>query len=154
MKSTPRVLHDGLHWMAAIGLILGLLAGGCSDDPPGHATPEIAGTYTDQFGDTHEITHDTWTVLSVFGDSIVHLKAVSNFENFAAGQNDSVTSFNPDKYSRLDWTFFNGDIYMCTTVFNADTLTAALQGEADSTNPPAGGCDAVNDFSWTNLTPP
>lgn len=144
--------RNGFFWPLATIFIMAVFAAGCAEGGQSEA-PEIVGTYTDQFGDTHEITQTKWTILSVNGNSIVRLRAVDNFSNYTVGKNDDTVSFNPGKFSRLDWTFFNDDIFMCTSVFDGFNLDDAFDGEVDATDPTAGGCSKANNFTWTNLTP-
>ncbi len=133
-------------------LLLGLaLLAGCGTDATNVDTLAIVGTYTDEFGGDHQITASTWT--SFGGSSVIHIIAYNNERQFLLGQNDAVHSFNPDQFARQDWTDFNGSLYYCSTVYNGATLDAAYAGQANASDPRTGGCDAVNNFPWTRLSP-
>jgi hypothetical protein len=140
----------------ALALLTALLAGllvGCATEEDETVvnstyTLEIVGNYLDEYSSDHQVTASTWT--SFGGGSVIHIIAYSNEENFLLGQNDAVNSFNPNMYARQDWTYFNGSLYYCSTVYDGATLQDAYAGSADSSNPTLGGCGG---FSWTNLTP-
>ncbi|MCH8885276.1 MAG: hypothetical protein IIC13_01680 [SAR324 cluster bacterium] len=145
-------MRGGFFWMVAAILFLAIFSAGCADEGE-LATPEIAGTYTDQYGDTHEITADYWAIYSPWGDSIVYIRQVDNQNNFIRGFNDLTVSYNPGKKSHLDWTYYGVNIYMCTTAFDAETYAELFDAESDATDPTTGGCDVSANFPWTNLTP-
>ena len=153
IRSNPAVLR-ALIVLCLPPIIALVLASGCAkegEDPPPQGKLEIIGNYTDEFASDHQITEDTWT--SFGGLSVVHIEVYSNALNFLAGRNDVVNSFDPGKYSRYDWVMFNGHLYYCTTAYDADSLNGALLGTTDASDPTAGGCNAKNDFPWTDLTP-
>ena len=135
---------------------LSLLLGGCGSDND-QGPLEIIGTYQDEFfgtgfGTIHIITQDTWTQqFETGGTSVFHILEYSNFFEFLTAQNDSANGFNPDLFSRFDWTFFNGNLYYCQIAFDKTTLEdARATKDADRTDPPNSGCGG---FFWTNLTP-
>lgn len=111
---------------------------------------EINGTYTDEFGTDQTITSSAWS--DSFAN-IFHILSYSNDSNYLIAKNDPANAFNPDLYSRFDWTRFNSDLYYCQTAFDAATAADAKAAQADPTDPTTGGCDVVGNFSWTNLTP-
>ncbi|MEC9073351.1 MAG: hypothetical protein VX938_13255, partial [Myxococcota bacterium] len=71
--------------------------------------------------------------------------------NTLVAQNDSTNEYNPDLWSRFQWTSTeDGQHYYCQVAFDAaDEATAWALDSADETDPAAGGCGG---FPWTTLT--
>jgi len=130
-------------------LSLGLLSA-CGDEDPKERGPlEIIGNYVDEWGNSHQITAETWTQTGTGFSAMLHVSVYNNFFDYLAGQNDSGDTFNPGKFSRHDWTMSLGNLYYCSSAFDKDTLHEALAADSDATDL-AAGCGG---FSWTNLTP-
>ena len=125
---------------------------GCNTFPWTRLDPalEISGNWIDNYDSDHQITSSSWT--SSGGSSVVALTQYDNDANWAVGQNDSTLSYNPDKWSRFDWTTDDdGTLWYCTTAYNAETEADALAATPpDASDPSASGC---NTFPWTSLTP-
>ena len=120
---------------------------GSDDDDEGL---EIAGTYQDDFGTTHVITGSTWT--QTIGTSTLSFTFVKfdNGQDFLVAQNDASNAFNPELFSRFDWTTFESRLYTCQVAFSEDTAAEAEAATtADRTDPTTGGCGG---FSWSGLT--
>lgn len=112
---------------------------------------EIIGRYMDDFDTSHVITETEWTSRSSYGTTVSHISQYDNEQDFVIAQNDSEKSWNPDKWSRFDYTVKNGDIYYCQTAYNAETEEAALATPAaDKTDPTTKGCGDYNS-PWTKL---
>jgi len=134
-----------------IAIVLAVTLVGCgtpaSDDPL-----EIAGSWQDSFGTTHELTDTVW-IMSFEGGNPA-LFQINDFDNdldVLVAQNDVLNDFNPNLWSRFDWTTDQGILYFCQTVYDAETDTAAREAEpADPTDPTTGGCGG---FSWSDLLP-
>ena len=96
------------------------------------------------------MTNESWT--SSGGSSVVALTQFDNDANWAVGQNDSVNSYSPDKWSRYDWyTDGDGTLWYCSAAYEAETEADALAvPPSDTTDPATGGC---NGFAWSSLTP-
>jgi hypothetical protein len=151
------------HWLWAASLLAIAAAAGCQGDasssgklqesspPPPLA---IIGTYTDEFGTQQDITATQWKASDSFGTSTFAILSYDNAASFLIAQNGAANAFFPNLYSRFDWTTFNSDLYVCQTVYNGASVALAQAGVADRANPSAGGCDATNNFPWTNFTPP
>ncbi len=142
-----------LHSLPALAvLIFSLAPAGCAiveddEDPP---TLEIAGTYGDDFGGTHEITQTTWTT-SGYGTSIFHIAVYDNNRDFLAAQNDGGNEWSPGLFSRFDWNSVQNVLYFCQTVFSAETLAEAEAADiTDRSDPANGGCGG---FPWSKLSP-
>jgi hypothetical protein len=113
---------------------------------------EIAGTYSDDFGGSHEITSDSWTQVYESGTSVFNISQVSNKDSYLIAQNDADNEYNPELWSRFDWTERDGSLWYCQTVFDAETEQEALDADpADDSDPANGGCGG---FAWTELKPP
>ncbi len=106
----------------------------------------IIGSYTDNYGSSHDIAQDSWTM----GNSVFHIELVDNNGNFLVAQNDAANSYNPELYSRFDWTFDQGTLYYCQIAYDAADLGTALQNTTAARADLAAGC---NGFAWTTLTP-
>ncbi len=108
---------------------------------------EIIGTYSDDYEYTHVITATLWDQ----GDmGIFHITKYDNKKDFVVAQNDAVKSFNPGKWSRMDWAWSGDDLYFCQTVYDKDSAAeaeAAVPADAEKLDT---GC---NGFGWTKLTP-
>ncbi len=113
---------------------------------------EIAGSYMDEWGISHEISDDAWKMDTGMGSvDTYHVLSFDNDANYLVAQNDAQNAFNPNLYSRFDWTEFDGALWYCQTVFDAATPQDAENATpADPTDPSVGGCGS---FPWTNLTP-
>lgn len=138
------------HLVAPALLLTALLLGGClpaENDGDFVAVPEIYGTYVDQFDGTHVIGKDTWDD----GFFLFHYVRVRNGLDYLIAQNDAGNSFNPNLFSRFDWTTDSGEqLYYCQAEFDAATADEAeANTTADRTNLST-GCGG---FAWSELTP-
>lgn len=106
----------------------------------------IVGTYSDEFGDTHTITETEWT--NAAGGFLI--SEWSNDEMWLVAQNADTNDFNPDLWSRFDWTWAGEQLYYCQSVYDGLTVDDALAGSADPSDPATTGC---GDFPWTMLNP-
>ena len=106
----------------------------------------IIGSYTDNYGGTHEISQSTWTS----GSSVYHIQMVDNNGTFLVAQNDAANTYNPELFSRFDWTTDQGTLYYCQTAYDAVDLASALQNTSAVRADLAAGC---NGFGWSSLTP-
>ncbi len=135
------------------------LATGCGGNAwssltPGDAFPMIMGDFTDDYSMAHAISETSWTQ-SGFGDpSIFTFTQIDNQIQTLIAQNDSANPYNPDLWSRFDWTWnldaTNGwELYICQTTYDAASEQAALDtARADDSNL-ATGCGG---FGWSKLT--
>lgn len=106
----------------------------------------IQGQYVDSFGNNHEITQDTWTN----GDSTFAITQFSNDTQMVIAQNGSANEYNPDQWSRFDWTENADGLWYCQSAYGADTEEAAMNtAAADATDPATTGCGGT--FEWTKM---
>jgi hypothetical protein len=108
-------------------------------------TLEIAGSYTDDYGNTHEITGDTWTTMG----SVFHITQFDNDQDFLVAQNDSANEYNPDLWSRFDWVF-DGDsnLFYCQAAYAASSEQEALESTSADRGDLETGCGG---FAWSGL---
>ncbi|HNC98117.1 MAG TPA: hypothetical protein PKW90_18440, partial [Myxococcota bacterium] len=106
----------------------------------------IIGSYTDNWGGSHEISQSTWTS----GSSVYHIQMVDNNGSFLVAQNDAANTYNPELYSRFDWTYDQGTLYYCQIAYDAADMASALQNTSAVRADLAAGC---NGFGWSSLTP-
>jgi hypothetical protein len=117
--------------------------------------------YMDEWGSVHTITNTGW---STWDGAATSTFAIASYANsyvsptsdpwcggYAIAQNGAANTYSPNLYSRFDWMSFNGGLYYCQTAYNATSTAAATAATAGRTDPTKGGCDAVNNFSWTKL---
>lgn len=141
---------------------LGLVACGAQEDdhdhnhvtPPGNTvnTIEIAGEYCSNFGDTQNISDDSWRSVGETYDSSYEIMSYSNEDNHAITQNPEDAEWDPLKFNLIVWTEpVDGTFYMCWagTGFDAIEMINFEQIEFDSSDPEVGGCGG---FPWTRLT--
>lgn len=123
---------------------------GGGDDSGGSADIAIAGSWTDDYGGDHTITNDSWSQYG--GSSVFDFTEYDNDEAYAIAQNGSANEYNPDLYSRFDWTWDAADqLWYCQTAYAAASEADALAtAAADPTDPSTTGCGG---FPWTSLTP-
>ena len=109
---------------------------------------EIAGSYTDSWGGTHEISNEAW------GDGYGSTYAISQYDNdgdFLVAQNGSGNSYNPDLWSRFEWTWDGeSNLYYCQIAFAEETEEGALGAASADPADLEKGC---NTFGWTQLIP-
>ncbi len=123
--------------------------GGAGDPDPF----EIAGSYTDDFATSHQITGDTWTQVADYGTSVFEISQHSNEDGYVIAQNAADNDYNPELWSRFDFVEKDGVLYFCQSAFDAESEQDALDAEpADGSDPANGGCGGP-DFAWSELTP-
>ena len=110
---------------------------------------EIIGSWQDDFGSSHVITNTSWD--SYDASTPVALTQYDNDGMYAVGQNHENDAFNPDLWSRFDWTWdADGDLWYCQSLFNGASEDDALDAPAaDDADPTTGGCGG---FAWSKLT--
>lgn len=121
----------------------------CGGEEPVDATPEIVGTYVDDFGSEHVITETTWTM---YGNSVFHILDVDNEGDWLVAQNDAANEYNPDLYSRMEWYDDGTTLWFCQSVFDAATEADALA--ADPADVDALDTDGCGGFPWSQLLTP
>lgn len=137
---------DVTYWRSLF--VCAALSGACApDDGP----LDIAGSYLDNFGTTHEITTSDWQ--QTYGTSVTAFAIVSydNGEQHVIAQNDDANGYNPGLWSRFDWVEGEDVVYVCQTAFDAPSEQDAQDTpRADDSDPATGGCGA---FAWSALFP-
>jgi hypothetical protein len=112
----------------------------------------IIGSYTDDWATVHAITDTTWTQSSSFGTSVFAITQYYNAAEFLIAQNASTNDYNPDLWSRFDWTTYQGSLWFCQTSYDAATEAAALAAaRPNDADPTAQG--SCGTFAWSPLTP-
>lgn len=137
--------------------VLAAMAAGCeSESTTSDLGPEITGEpleiigdWVDDFGGTHAVTAQTWTMGQTMS-GVFHISQYDNDENWLVAHNDADNAFSPDLWSRFDWTESGGELYNCQTVYDAATEEDARNAPpADPADPATGGCQG---FAWSKLT--
>ncbi len=114
------------------------------------ATPgpiEIAEEYDTNFGGFVRVTADSIGFNWYRED--VTITAYDNDGDWIIGQNSSDDPWNPDLWSRFDYSVTDNGILWCQTVFGAESEQAALDTPASDASDADAGCGG---FSWTILT--
>jgi hypothetical protein len=146
-----------------------VLGAGCDDDAPaGGATDvgrdatadasdqaqgvlSITGTYVDDFGGVHRISDGTYILGWAPNESVTNISAYDNAAGWVVGQNTADHPWNPDAWSRFDWTEVEGALYVCQSVFDGESEADALSAApSDASDPTTGGCGGS--FPWSALT--
>ena len=124
-------------------------AGGVHEDPESVA---IAGDWMDDSGTAHVIDNESWVQTASWGTNVFHITQVNNAQEFLIAQNDADNGFNPDLWSRFDWTTWNGSVWYCQTTYDAASEQDAFSApRADDSDPENGGCGS---FAWSQLLDP
>ncbi|MBN2498541.1 MAG: hypothetical protein JXR96_28375, partial [Deltaproteobacteria bacterium] len=117
-------------------------------------TLEIIGDYTDNYGGGHEISQLVWFQFTdgyPEYDSFFHISFVDSEAQSLVAQNDADNGFNPELWSRFDWTFVDGVLWYCQTIYDAASEAAARAASpADPSDPASGGCGG---YAWSRLDP-
>lgn len=129
-----------------------------SDAAPDGQTPDagpapidIVGDYLDAFDTPHRITPDGWSQGPAEAASDTAFTHVDNAARVAVGQNAADHPFNPDAWSRFDYTFHAAGLWYCQSAFDAaDEAAARATPAPDPSDPAAGGCGG---FPWSQLVP-
>lgn len=103
----------------------------------------IVGDYVDEWGDTHTITEASWTNAG----GAFHISSYDDAAGWLVAQNDAQNQFNPELWSRFEWTWSGDALYYCQSVFDGATEDDALAGSADPMDLEM-GCGG---FAWTHL---
>jgi hypothetical protein len=112
--------------------------------------PAIVGSYTDSWGGTHRVDAYRWIMQSGASASVFVFTRFDNDAMYAIAQNDEANEYGPGLWSRFDWTEYEGELYYCSTAYDAASEQDALDTpRADDTDPTSGGC---GDFAWSQLT--
>jgi len=104
----------------------------------------IAGSYTDNWGGSHTVDAFTWSS----GDSSYHIDNFSNEDMWIVAQNDTGNTYNPDLWSKFEWTMADDMLYYCQIAYDAADAETAMDATADA-NDVETGC---NGFGWSILT--
>ena len=130
----------------------GDLAAGCGGFSWSEFTDEnleIIGVYQDAYGE-HIITQTIWDQGAAMGS--FNIAAYFNAEGYLIAQNDSGNGFNPEKWSRFDWTMDGDDLYYCQTTYDSANIADAFSASPADAGNLASGCGSMNS-PWTLLTP-
>ena len=101
--------------------------------------------WDDSWGGTHWIDAFTWQM----GDSTFAITDNEPSQYRLIAQNGADNTYNPDLWSRFDWTAGDaGSVYYCQTAYAAATEADALATPGADNGDLAGGCGG---FSWTEM---
>ena len=122
-----------------------------TDGTPTDPTLAIVGSYFDNFGGEHVIREDTWTMDFGGGSTYDYTHtAYDNDEMWLVAENGPDNVDEEGLWSRFDWTFIGGGLYLCQTTGTAASEADALATEpADPTDLDA-GCPY---YGWLTMTP-
>jgi hypothetical protein len=107
---------------------------------------ELNGNHVDNWGGQHDISNATWSSSS----ALFHISQYSNDDDWAVAQNDAGNSWNPDLWSKFDWTESNGSLYYCQSAYDAATEEDAMAATSDAMDLDT-GCGG---FGWSELRAP
>jgi hypothetical protein len=125
-----------------------------TDDSTGAMALEIAGEWFEEFapgdGIAHSIDETRWEQVASFGTAVFHVEGYDNEARMVVARGDAANEFNPDLYSRFDWTWDGDDLYYCTAIFDAATPEDALDAPPSDPGELEMGCGG---FPWSALVP-
>jgi hypothetical protein len=125
-----------------------ILLAGCKAVESDEASIFPDGTYSDDFGGTHVFTTTQWT--DSFGAAFTVIDT-NEEEKYIIYQNSASNTYNPSKFSRVDFTLDSNDnLYYCQIAYDKDTVAMAEAVADADANDLAGGCSG---FAWSKLTP-
>jgi len=113
----------------------------------------IAGSWTDNWGMSHDISETRWTqIYGASAPSVFHISWYDNDQQAVVAQNDEYNAWSGGLWSRFDWKWGDDDtLWFCQATYSASTEQEALDlPRADDSDPEGGGCGA---FAWTPLLP-
>jgi hypothetical protein len=111
--------------------------------------PAIVGSYADSWGGVHKVDPYRWIMGSGASASVYVFTQFDNDAMYAIAQNDDANEYSPGLWSRFDWTEYEGNLYYCSTAYDAASEQDALDTpRADDTDPTSGGCGS---FAWSQL---
>ncbi|HOW52155.1 MAG TPA: hypothetical protein PLV42_08965 [bacterium] len=119
----------------------------CGDEEKKSDPLEIIGTYGDDFGGTHVITATKWDMAAM---GTFTISKFDNADDFVIAQNDATNTYNPGKWSRMDWVWSGNDLYFCQIAYDKNSATEA---EATTGTDPEDITTGCNGNPWTKLTP-
>ena len=137
----------------------GLDSGTDSDTDADAGALEIIGDYHEDWGAAHQVTAEAWTVVFPgLGDagpttSVSHITSFDNGADHLVAQNDHELSYNPDLWSRYDWTYADlsdggVELYYCQIEYAAADEETAESNESADPDDLGAGCGT---FPWSRL---
>lgn len=115
----------------------------CSGSPS--QRPDVSGNYVDNFGGLQAVSDHFW----YSGGLVFEICSVDNAARRLVAHNNALNGYNPDKFSRFEWTKSDNRLWYCQSVYDAATeQKAASAPPADASHPATGGCGA---FPWSTL---
>jgi hypothetical protein len=139
------------------GVVLAVVTGCAGDDGPpttdSGTTPtealDIVGAYVDDFDTAHEITETTWTQTYPGYDPLTF--AISQWgDDWLVAQNGADNAYSADLWSRFDWVWEGGVLYVCQSAYDAVDEDAAVATPAADGSDLDAGCGG---FPFSALTP-
>ena len=103
----------------------------------------IAGMYTDEWGDAHTITDESWTNAAGRFEIVEY----DNEQMYALAQNAETNEYFPGLWSRFDWAWDGDTLYYCQSVFDGESIDVARAGAANAADLEL-GCGG---FAWTRM---
>jgi hypothetical protein len=134
--------------IAAIGADMSDLQGGCSGFSwTGlRSSLPISGRWVDEYTGTHVI--DAWRWTTEYG--VYHVGERDSVMGWLVAQNDANNSYNPDLWSKFEWTYdLSGVLYYCQSAYDQPDEASAVSAPNADMNDLVTGCFG---FSWTSMT--
>lgn len=112
--------------------------------------PDIAGIYVDNYGGLQEVASSVW----ISGPLVFEICSVDNAKHQIIAHNSTRNQYNPDKYSRFDWTTSRNRLWYCQTVYDAASPEQAASAPApDTLDPRTHGCGQSEWSTLVRLSP-
>ena len=109
----------------------------------------ISGIYVDNWGSNHDINSFRW-ILGYEGSdpSIFQIIEIHEDEEWLVAQNGFNNEWNPELWSKFEWTESEGALYYCQSAYDAGSLETAAAATADRSDL-ATGC---GENAWSELS--
>ena len=112
----------------------------------------IRGTWATNFGATLTISNGAWeSVHESWGTSIYRIEAYG--DNWVLMQNSADDTWNPSKYSKVEWHTSGSGFGYCISVYDGSDSVSALSADTSAIYDAANATNGCNGFSHTFTSP-
>ena len=109
----------------------------------------LIGNFEDDYEIQYSVTDSSFILLP---NSVYHIKEWDINEQYFIAQNDNSNSYDPSKWSRIDWIqLSNMEPYVwafCLSIYNAESAEEAKQSDNIEPESPKTGC---NNFPFSRM---
>jgi hypothetical protein len=136
--------------LMALGITVSCVGGAVGGIMGGLAPKMAQGTWLSNFGSYITVTPDAWYSVSPWGSSVSKIKTLTN--SMIIMQNPATDSYNPSKWSKVEYHATADGWAYCTSVYDAPSAAAALEADTSTIYVPSNAEKGCNTFSHTKVT--